>query len=97
MLAIGRVCFLEMCLFCVFAFFIVYVSLVYVQDEYDQEATEQMEEIQELESQLQVFETVMQRDVAECVTDMETTFHSAEVDLSGAHTCTLIHWLLRND
>jgi hypothetical protein len=53
------------------------------QDEYDQEATEQMEEIQELESQLQVFETVMQRDVAECVTDMETTFQSAEVDLSG--------------
>lgn len=38
---------------------------------------------QELESQLQVFETVMQRDISECVTDMETTFQSSEVDLSG--------------
>lgn len=42
-----------------------------------------MEEVQELEAQLQVFETVMQRDIAECVTDMETTFQSTEVDLSG--------------
>ena len=25
----------------------------------------------------------MQRDIAECVTDTETTFNSAEVDLSG--------------
>ncbi len=43
-----------------------------------------MEEVQELEAQLQVFETVMQRDIAECVTDMETTFQSTEVDLSGS-------------
>lgn len=25
----------------------------------------------------------MQRDISECVTDMETTFQSSEVDLSG--------------
>jgi hypothetical protein len=53
------------------------------QEDYNQEATERMEEVQELEAQLQVFETVMQRDIAECVTDMETTFQSTEVDLSG--------------
>jgi len=51
-------------------------------EDYNQEATERMEEVQELEAQLQVFETVMQRDIAECVTDMETTFQSTEVDLS---------------
>ena len=33
--------------------------------------------------QLQVFETVLQRDGSECVTDLETTFQSGEVDLSG--------------
>eukprot|EP00602_Paraphysomonas_sp_CaronLab_P002468 CAMPEP_0185037280 /NCGR_PEP_ID=MMETSP1103-20130426/31445_1 /TAXON_ID=36769 /ORGANISM="Paraphysomonas bandaiensis, Strain Caron Lab Isolate" /LENGTH=549 /DNA_ID=CAMNT_0027575185 /DNA_START=91 /DNA_END=1737 /DNA_ORIENTATION=+ len=52
------------------------------EEDYDQEATQQMEEVQELEAQLQVFETVMQRDIAECVTDLETTFQSTEVDLS---------------
>lgn len=66
----------------------------------DEEANEQMEEIQELESQLQVFETVMQRDVAECVTDMETTFQSAEVDLSGRYAphlrCDIIYHRLLN-
>lgn len=52
-----------------------------IDDDYDADSNMNAE-IQELETQLQIFETVMQRDVAECVTDLETTFQSAEVDLS---------------
>lgn len=53
-----------------------------VSDQYSSDVAKRVEELHELESQLQVFETVLQRDVAECITDLENTFDSTEVDLS---------------
>jgi len=53
-----------------------------VSDQYSSDVAKRVEELHELESQLQVFETVLQRDVSECITDLENTFDSTEVDLS---------------